>query len=83
MAESLLLGLFAVWFFIVHRMKVSTIRAKIREMVRESDLGISTYFKNMLLDSFFKGMKRFAGSWVNEKRPIHLHLLVLMFTLVS
>ena len=56
LAESILLGIFAVWFFVVHRMKPSTIRAKIREMIRESDLGIPTHFKNVLLDSFFKGI---------------------------
>jgi len=76
------LMLFSTWLFIVHRQKPDTIKTKVRDIARNGEIGLSSKLSSSYMDAFFSGMKKYLGTWVSEKRPIHLALLVYLLSLV-
>ena len=63
-------------------MKASTIKQKIRDVVRSGMLGLPDSFKSSTLEMCLKGMARFAGDYASDKRPLHLPLLAYVLCIV-
>ena len=80
--ESLLLGFFACWLFVINRQKPRTIKQKVRDVVKSGSLGLPPDFKSTTLEMMLKGMAKFAGDFATEKRPIHLPLLVYILSII-
>ena len=83
MFETLFLGFFGSFLFVVNRMKPKTIKQKIRDVVRSGVLGVPASFKCVVIDDFLMGMFKYQGDFVSEKRPLHLHLATWIASLVS
>ena len=80
--EVLLLGCFGSWLFIMNRMKSSTIKQKLRDVIASGVLGLKSDFKSKTLDKFTKGMSTFTGSFNSEKRALTVPLLMHSLPLV-
>ena len=63
-------------------MKPTTIKQKIRDVVRSGVLGLPMDFKSPTLDKFCKGMMTYMGSFLSEKRPLTVPVLLYSLSLV-
>ena len=80
--ETLLIGYFCSWLFVMNRLKPRTIKQKVREVIKSGKLGLPSSFKSTTLELMLKWMMKYAGDFATEKRPLHLPLMVYVLALL-